>query len=422
MDGQKTLDIEGLISNSSELNRVSTDLNDICSGLYSTITTLRDNGQFISVTASGTYFESIDNLNQMVPKFTEAILKFSKFLSDYVLQNYTEMDEEIRSKVETNLSDSLAKLNSLALGSGTGASVDYTKIASTAQGALEGNFIDDSKVHKESFEGELEFVTRDDGSVVITKNGVPIGFTTQDGINMGIGAASAVGAGGLASSLSTGVENLTTSASQDEIVQAATGTESVSVPNTSNSAPTIEQGISSSEVSAGYTGAVHTKSQASSGIKQSSGTITTGHQSYTIVPDTEYRKQPGTISESDYNLLCAQVAGESGNSKDDMLGVTTTVLNRLEAGGFGGSVSEVLERGYFPWGESYRSYVESGKTYAGGAVAANDGRYASTSWGQEKISQVKEVVNDALGGVRNLEGNVYYYSGNGEYNRFSDVL
>ena len=99
----KTLSIDGLVSNSSELNKVSTELNDICTGLYSTITNLRDAGQFVSVTASETYFESIDNLHQMVPKFTEAILQFSKFLSDYVLQNYTEMDEEMRNKLKLPL-------------------------------------------------------------------------------------------------------------------------------------------------------------------------------------------------------------------------------------------------------------------------------------------------------------------------------
>ena len=178
----KTLSIEGIVSNSSELNKVSTELNDICTGLYSTITSLRDAGHFLSVTASETYFESIDNLNQMVPKFTEAILRFSRFLSDYVLQNYTEVDEEIHSKIESNLAESLAGLTSLGVISATG--IDYGKIASTAQGALNGDFISSDKIYRKSFEqeGSLDFVTRDDGSIVITKDGVPIGFTTKEGI------------------------------------------------------------------------------------------------------------------------------------------------------------------------------------------------------------------------------------------------
>ena len=93
-----------------------------------------------------------------------------------------------------------------------------------------------------------------------------------------------------------------------------------------------------------------------------------------------------------------------------MLAVATTVFNRLETEGkYGNSVSEVLEKGYFPWGETHIAYEPGGKYY-------------NTDWGQDKLRQATEAVNDALNGARNLEGNVYYYSGNGEYNRFSDVL
>lgn len=157
-----------------------------------------------------------------------------------------------------------------------------------------------------------------------------------------------------------------------------------------------------------YEQSIHTKKNASNDTVSTAGQITTDNQKYSIVPDAEYKGERGTISESDYNLLIAQVSGESANSPDDMLGVTSTVLNRLEAGnGFGDSVNDVLEKGYFPWGRTYENYVEGGKYY-------------NTDWGQEKLAQVTEVVNDALNGVRNINGDVYYYSGNGEYNKFSD--
>ena len=160
----------------------------------------------------------------------------------------------------------------------------------------------------------------------------------------------------------------------------------------------------------GYKGVLHTKSQASGSMKNTAGLLTTNNQTYQIVPDNQYAMQPGTISESDYRLMIAQVAGESANDKDDMLAVASTILNRLEQGGsYGTSVRGVLEKGYFPWGRSYLGYVEGGKFY-------------QTNEGQEKLAQVTEAVNDALAGVRNVEKNVFYYSGDGTHNYFSDIL
>lgn len=161
---------------------------------------------------------------------------------------------------------------------------------------------------------------------------------------------------------------------------------------------------------AGYEESIHTKRQASESVKATAGTITTDNQIYVVVPDSEYQKLPGTISESDYHLMIAQVAGESANSKDDMLGVATTMLNRLESSNnFGSSILEVLEKGYFPWGRTYLKYVEGGSFY-------------NTEAGQKKLAEATEAVNDALRGARNLESNVYYYSGDGTYNYFSDIL
>jgi len=401
---EKMLDIEGLVSSSSDINHESSNLTEICSSLYSLITSLRENEDFKTMIASARYFGSIDTFNQTVPKYSEALLQFSKFLSNYVLENYSDTDAEMKAKVEANLAEAVAKLGETGELGVTG--VDYSKISTSATGALSGDFIDSSKIRKSTFEdGELEFITRPDGSVQIVKNGTVLGYTTQEGI------------GNTQSSVAT--EKVQASLTPEEIVGgvAAAGTTAAAVGETPpvetappTSAPTLSTGTVPSGLSSGYTGEVHTKGQASSGIKESSGNITTGNRSYTIVPDSEYAKTPGTISESDYHLLIAQVAGESGNSKDDMLGVTTTVLNRLETEGhYGNSVSEVLEHGYFPWGETHIAYEPGGKYY-------------NTDWGQEKLRQATEVVNDALGGARNLESNVYYYSGNGEYNRFSDVL
>ena len=159
-----------------------------------------------------------------------------------------------------------------------------------------------------------------------------------------------------------------------------------------------------------YSGSVHTKSKATDSCNETAGVVTTGHQNYTVVADGDYTGAAGTISQSDYMYLIAQVAGESGNSADDMLGVATTIINRLEAGGeYGSSVTDVLEKGYWPWGKSCNAYLEGGQYY-------------NTDWGQEKLELCTQVVNDVLNGTRNLNSDVYYYYGNGDYNSFSDVL
>lgn len=187
---------------------------------------------------------------------------------------------------------------------------------------------------------------------------------------------------------------------------------------TSNPAETVKPNptditdptVTPSEPSGIYSGELHTKSKASASCKETAGKITTGHQSYKIVPDNEYTGAVGTISQTDYMYLVAQVAGEAGNSPDDMLGVACTIINRLEGpDSYGTSVVKVLEKGYWPWGRTCDGYLKNGQ-------------FVDTGWKKDKIDMVKQVVNDVLNGTRNINSDVYYYSGNGTYNSFSDVL
>ena len=136
------------------------------------------------------------------------------------------------------------------------------------------------------------------------------------------------------------------------------------------------------------------------------GIVTGGHQSYSIVPDSEYTGAPGTISQSEYQIVIAQVAGEGANNAADMFGVATTMFNRRDTGGgFGNTFTQVLQRGYWPWGETYRAYMPGGKYY-------------NTQWGKDKLAVAKQVVDQALAGYRNLPSNGYYYYGNGKNNFF----
>ena len=156
-----------------------------------------------------------------------------------------------------------------------------------------------------------------------------------------------------------------------------------------------------------YSQGVSSKSKASDIAKSSLGVITFDNRNYKIVPDESYNKQAGTLSQSDYELMIAVIAGEGANNKSDMLAVTCTVLNRLEKAGSGTSVRDVLEKDYFPFGKSYLAYQPGGKYY-------------DTDWGQQKLHDAQSVLNDAICGIRNVNPDVIYYSGDGTRNYFSD--
>ena len=155
---------------------------------------------------------------------------------------------------------------------------------------------------------------------------------------------------------------------------------------------------------------VHTKKQATDEFKSQVGIETGGHQSYTIVPDGSDNTAPGVITQSEYETIIAQVAGEGGNSVGDMYGVASSIFNRRDTGGgYGNSFTNVLETGYWPWGKTCNAYLPGGKYY-------------NTDWGQEKLAVAKQVVDQAMNGYRNIPSNGYYYSGDGTHNYFSDVL
>ncbi len=186
-EDKKILEVAEVLVHSQTLNTASQSLTDICNNMYDVITKLQENQSFKSKLASGEYYSKFDRLNGQVPKFTEGVLKFSKFLSGYLLDSHQEMDENTKQMVEQTLEESLSQLAAVSILGG--AAVDLTKISSTAQGALQAassgeGWIESSKINTEAFmdTGNLEFVTRDDGSIMITRNGVPIGFTTEEGI------------------------------------------------------------------------------------------------------------------------------------------------------------------------------------------------------------------------------------------------
>lgn len=323
---QKLLDIEGIVSGSSSINQESSNLTEVCASLYSLVTSLRENEDFKTMVASSEYFGSIDILNQQVPRYAEALLQFSKFLSNYVLENYSDTDAEMKAKVEANLAEAIAKLGETDETVGT--SVDYSKISTTAAGALSGDFIDSSKIQKSTFEdGELEFITRPDGSVQIVKNGSVLGYTTQDGI----------GNAQTATSATTGAETeeLHTSLSSGEIAgtvasMATLGTGAVAGSTTTGDATVPADAAVPTDTTAidpGFSGNAEMTSQ----------NFTSDVQ---VNPGTHYAAKPYSLSEQEKNELKALVAGEDSYSYEGALAVTSAILNRCESpkwAGYGGS-------------------------------------------------------------------------------------
>ena len=180
MAQQTVLNIEGINNSSNELKTLSADVAELCKTMYDEIKTLKETKEFKTMNASELYFQTIDNLNGVIPKYTDDVLKFSEFLSNYVLTNYEETDQEAKAEIENNLEESLDQLNNVnELGNG----VNLDKISASAQGALNGDWV---KVKRDVFQdGELEFKMRDDGTIQIMKNGTTLGFTTQDGSTNG---------------------------------------------------------------------------------------------------------------------------------------------------------------------------------------------------------------------------------------------
>jgi len=182
MNGEKIkLSEAEILVHSQTLNEASQAIRDTCKKIYDVINRLQDEEAFKTKIAAVNYYARIQELNAQVPRFTEGVLKFSKFLSGYLIENYAETDE-LAKQIQESFNDSVSQLAAIGLIGGT---VSIDKISSTAQGALNGNFISSDKIYKEAFEdtGSLEFITREDGAIMITRDGVPIGFTTKDGIS-----------------------------------------------------------------------------------------------------------------------------------------------------------------------------------------------------------------------------------------------
>lgn len=178
-------------------------------------------------------------------------------------------------------------------------------------------------------------------------------------------------------------------------------------------APTVNIGAGS--LQGVYTGNVLNKMNASSQCRADSGVLTFNNKVYSVGANTA----GNTLSQEDYLYLVGQVAGESGLDCDDMMGVCTTILNRLERGGFGSSVKGVLQVGYWPWGKTCDKYVSYEGTGSPKRLKT-EAELGSAEYA--KLQRCINVVQDAMNGVRNLNSQTLYYFGDGQRNHFSDFV
>ena len=165
---------------------------------------------------------------------------------------------------------------------------------------------------------------------------------------------------------------------------------------------------------------VYGKTSTNSDVKDTLGVITTGNQTYVVVPDSEFDKSvytPGVISQTDYENLIIHVAGEMGASNSDGLAVASVYLNRLEKGTSGGFVTNDPKK------DNY-NLANNGMTITG--VLAEPGQaWTVKHWTYDEVAlkydNAKAIVDDALSGVRNIGPDACFYTGDGTYNHFSQT-
>ena len=150
-------------------------------------------------------------------------------------------------------------------------SIDFSRISTNANDALNGSFINENSIHKEYWEGDLNFVRRDDGSIQIVKDGVVMGYTDELGINKivddvnetdsylnrsnnSVSATGSSGTTGNSSTPSTGSASTTGNSSAPSTGSTST-TGNSSKPSTGSSATT---GNSSTSISGSATGSTST--------------------------------------------------------------------------------------------------------------------------------------------------------------------
>lgn len=118
------------------------------------------------------------NLQMALRSICEAInSKFDDLMQEATIainqtaEAYGELEQDVSNAFEIDAND-----------------IDFSKISTNANDAANGNFIDESNIHKDywgdSTGGKLEAEIRDDGTVLIKEDGVAMGYTTKEALGI----------------------------------------------------------------------------------------------------------------------------------------------------------------------------------------------------------------------------------------------
>ncbi len=125
---------------------------------------------------------------------------------------------------------------------------------------------------------------------------------------------------------------------------------------------------------------------------------------------TTFAAQPYQLSDDEYRSLCATVYAEAAEGNEytvsDTMGVTSAILNRVEAGNYGGnSVIDVISAGYNTKSQQFSGYGYNNQKFA--AAMNNPGIIPP---------EMRAAIDRTLAGERNTTGRSF--AGNGVHNSF----
>lgn len=197
MEQDLGLSVEAITQHSQRLFSKSEELGQALTDILEKMKNLMENGQsYVDSESSKNFYEQISGFSKSCNKYILGVQKFASFLVDTTVASYEDVDQEILT-LQTELKESLSHLeivnklgdavtgvNESADGTIDSSQLDFSKISSTAGDTASGDFIQEGNVHKEYWEGELQLVPREDGTIQIVKDGTVMGYTTEEGVNL----------------------------------------------------------------------------------------------------------------------------------------------------------------------------------------------------------------------------------------------
>lgn len=183
--------------NVQEVESLNTALDNCFEALMTSIGKLKDQ-------VKGTEFIGGNQIEELTNGFKEIENKINNLL------------ETTKSDIDDRIIKSLATYSNL--GSNTSnkfsldsKNVDFSRITNNAADSLNGKFWSEDNIQKQywtnSPSGKLDYEIREDGSVLITKDGVPMGYTDKKGLITAMSGASGSPATGASSSSATGASS-----------------------------------------------------------------------------------------------------------------------------------------------------------------------------------------------------------------------